>query len=142
MVEIKCLTHFSSFFLQKKSLKMISQSFCSCFSFQKILTFCAFLSPASLLLICYSVIAPLPLLPLTFCFSSSSSSCSVLEFLSPPLPQLVLLLAGTKINVMSLTGLGFLLSRVVGDIPAQAPGYSAPRNVFPSSSSSERAQVR
>lgn len=121
-------------------LQIISQSFCSCFSLKKIETFRAFLGPASLLLIHYSIIAPLPLLPLTL--SISPPSCPVLEFPSPPLPLLVLLLAGTKSNVMSLTGLSFLLLSDVISSDAQAPGYSAPRNVHPSSSCSERAQAR
>lgn len=111
--------------------KTVSQSFCSCFSLKNIVTFCAFLSPASLLLIHYRIIAPLPLLP-----------CPILEFLPPPLPLLVLLLAGTKSNVMSLTGLSFLLLSDVISSDAQAPGYSAPRNVLPSSSCSERAQAQ
>lgn len=52
--------------------KTVSQSFCGCFSLKKLVTFCAFLCPASLLLIHYSIIAPLPLLPLTLSISPPS----------------------------------------------------------------------
>lgn len=76
------ILHF--FFSTKKSPKAISQSFCSCFTL-KVTAFYASLCPSPLLVI---QTEPLPLLTLTF--SLSLTSCTVLMFLSPPLPVLLL----------------------------------------------------